>query len=67
MIFFDEKDSRVKGRFVFDYKGYDVICYTNGKVYITLEDEDLGDGESAIDVKNAIEWIEEDIKCREKN
>ena len=67
-----EQDELItNGKVILKYKGYDLIIYSDGRIYVELEGyEDIfndTDDNYKTDLADAIDWIEEDIKCRIEN
>ncbi len=72
MKMLNEQNKQIKGYFLFYYKKYEIVCSLINKpfmVHIYLDGETLGDPFSDNFCKNipdAIEWIDEDIRCRKE-
>jgi len=75
MIIYNENGSKVFGEFTFDYKGYEISVECDPsekpKIFVSLNDIEVGvdpfnseEGDSGGTLQGAIEWIDEDIRCR---
>lgn len=77
MKILNDNGNEIVANFSFQYKGYDIYvgCDPSDtpKMLITLNDEDVNaspvynpDDDHAVTIESAMEWIDEDIRCREE-